>query len=292
MPGEETAKPSQILAELEKKLKLRLGREVLAKIRTAAVAFQLVNEKEIRVNPVLVVEAVSESAAKDLEMIVPKLFADDGKVIEPHRSTIQGQHIRSLTDKPSNGDFSGPPPHYGRRGKIVVLGWRRDSVAATLVGSTHKKDLLNLPRGQSAVEAEGLVAALGLLSCRQLLAHLTQIGSTAPSKKPHIAVSCAIFREMTAPMAAMPPTLFCVKRLTDGLRIEFRQSELPVASATVVDIALTWLLDTEALSASGWIASWPGQRWAGGMALPAPAAPQLPPPAPAPAPAAPIPNGK
>ena len=157
--------------------------------------------------------------------------------------------MRSFTDEAVDADMKGPPAHYGRRGKILVLGWHRGRVAATLRDSAQKKDLLNLSRGQATVDAEGPVSAFGLFSGRQLLAALTRLGSEADNQTPSDLRALRYLREMSTPMATMPPTVFTVKRLPDGVRVEFRQSELPAASATVVDMALTWLLDEEAASA-------------------------------------------
>jgi hypothetical protein len=251
-PGEEASLPSKDLAELEKKLKLHLDRDVLGKVRSAAVALHLVEAKETSVYPVFILEAVSENAAKDLIAMWPRLYAADGKHIEPHRRTIDGQPIRSLTDKLADASLSGLPPHYGHRGNIVVLGWHGACIAAVLRESTLKKDLLNLPRGLPTVDGEGAVSALGLFSCRQLLGHLTHIGSTAPDQGPAHRRELRYLRELSTPMALMPPTLFRAKRLADGVRVEFRQGEMPVASATVVDIALTWMLDGEA-APSAWL---------------------------------------
>ncbi len=249
---EKTSLSSKDLAELEKKLKLRFGRDVSAKIRSASVALHLVEEKETSVYPVFVLEAVSENAAQDLVAVWPQLYSGDGKRIEPHPHTITGQRVLSLTDKAADASMTGLPPHYDRRGNIVVLGWQRDRVAVTLRDSRHEKDLLNLPYGMAAVDAEGTVSALGLFSCRQLLAHLAQIGSTASNQDVGHRRELGYLRELSTPMARMSPTVFSVKRLTDGVRVEFRQSELPVASATVVDIALTWMMDAEAVP-SAWL---------------------------------------
>ncbi len=288
--SEEIALPSKSLAELEKSLKLNLGRNILAKIRSAAVAVQLVEEKETSVYPVLVLETVSDIAAADLENLMPRLYSSDGKHREPHLHTMEGQHVRSLSDKSADASMTGLPPHYGRCGKILVLGWHRGRVAATLANASHKKDLLNLPAGLRTVDAEGTVGALGLFSCRQLLAHLAHIGSTAPNQSAGHRRQLRYLREMSTPMAAMPPTLFSIKRSADGVRMELRQSQLPVASATVVDMALTWTHDTEA--APSWMDFF-ARRWqAPPIAPPPPAAPPAAAPAPAaPAPAAPVPNG-
>ncbi|HEY7328347.1 MAG TPA: hypothetical protein VH592_11935 [Gemmataceae bacterium] len=270
--GEGTSLPSKEIAELEKQLKLRLGRDVLAKFRSAAVAVHVVEDKEHSVYPVFILEAVSENAAKDLVSAWPRLCAMGGKRIEPHRHALDGQEVRSLSDKPADSSLSGLPPHYGHRGNIVVLGWHRTHVGSVLRSNSHKKDLLNLQRGLSTVDAEGAVSALGLFSCRQLLARLTDIGSTAPNQGAGHRQELRYLRELSTPMALMPPTLFTVKRLADGVRLEFRQSELPVASATVVDIALTWLLDAET-APSAWLSLLFGAPPAPPGAAPAMAAP-------------------
>lgn len=280
--GEAAPLPSKELAELEKQLNLRLGRDVLAKVVSATVAFHLVEEKEPCVYPVLVLEAASENAAQDLIALWPRLFAAGGKRIEPQQHTIEGQRVRSLTDKPADPNGPALPPHYGCRGKIVVLGWRRDCIATTLRDSSQKKDLLNLPRGLSTVDTEGPLNAIGLFSCRQLLTHLTHFGSIAPNQAPSHRRELRYMRELSTPMAAMPPTMFCIKRLSDGVRVEFRQSDLPTASATVVDILLTCMMDAEAASFD-WLDRLFGQRAAPAAAPPPapPAAPpaQVPPPA-------------
>jgi hypothetical protein len=288
--GEGTPLLTKSLAELEKRLRLNLGRDVLAKIRSASVAVHLVEEKEPSVYPVIILEAVSDIGAADLEALVPRLYAAGGKHREPHQHMIAGQRVRSMTDKAADASLTGPPPHYGRRGKILVLGWHRGGVAATLAGSSRQKDLLCLQTGAPAVDAEGPVGVLGLFSCRQLLAHLAHIGSTAANQGAGHRRHLRYLREISTPMAAMRPTIFSMKRLADGMRIEFRQSELPVASATVVDMALTWMLDNEAAP------SWMNFLFAQQVQVPpANAAPVPPPPAapaPAPAPAAPVPVKK
>ena len=245
--GEESPLPSKTLAEWEKSLKLHLSRDVLGKIRSMAVAVHLAEEKGASVYPILVVEANSETAAKDLVAVLPRLYGSIGKKMEPRVHTIDGRRVFSLTDAAADAKLQGPPAHYGRRGKIVVLGWHCGRVAAALRHMNDKKDLLNLPRGSATVDAEGPVVALGLFSCRQLLNHLTHIGSeTADQDAGHRRI-LGYLREMSTPMATMPPTVFSVKRLPDGLQVEFHQSELHAVTATVVDVLMTWMFDEEAL---------------------------------------------
>jgi hypothetical protein len=249
--GEDAPLPSKALAEWEKRLKLHLSRDVLGKIRSMAVAVHWVEENGANVYPILVVEAKNESAAKDLVAVLPRLYGSIGVKQEPQLHTLDSQRIFSLTEEAVNANLEEPPAHYGQRGKIVVLGWHRGRVVATLHHMNDKKDLLNLPRASATVEAEGPVVALGLFSCRQFLAHLTRIGSETGDQDAGSRRLLAYLREMSAPMATMPPTVFGIKRLPDGLRVEFRQSELPAATATVVDMLLTWMLDEETAK-DGW----------------------------------------
>jgi hypothetical protein len=274
-----TPPPSKSLRELEKSLKLHLDRDVLAKINSAGVAVQFVQfvDKSVGTYPLIVLEATNEEAAKDLESLPARLFGGGAKAGEPKRQTLEGQIVHSLAEAVAFPKIEGPPCHYGRRGKVVMLGWHRNTVAAALRDSDRKKDLLNLPRGLATVNAEGPVSVLGAFSCRQLLSHLTQIGSQADNQGASELRALRYMREMSAPMATMPPTVFVVKRLADGLRIEFHQSDLPGASATVIDMALSWLLDEEALGGLF------NQRW---QAPVAPAPPAVAPPALMPAPAA------
>jgi hypothetical protein len=248
LQDEKATLPSQQLRELEKSLKLRLGRDLLAKIRSAAVAVHLVGQpdKQPNLHAVLLIEAVHEDAARGLEGLLPRLYGIDGKRAEARRHRINAQVVHSLTDAEFEADLTGPPMHYGRSGTIVALGWHRGRVADTLRECESNKDLLNLPRGRATVDAEGPVSALGLFSCRQLLSHLTRLGSQNSQQEAAHLRSLRYLRELSAPMATMPPTVFAIKRSPDGFRVAFRQGELPATSATVIDIALTWLLDEEA----------------------------------------------
>ena len=192
--------PSKTLRELEMRLKLHLDRDVLAKIKSAGVAVHLVGkpEKEAGLHPLFVVEAVSDDAAKDLEAVLPRLYGAGGKTAEPKRHILEGQNVRFLMDEAADSDMKGPPAHYGRHGKILVLGWHRGRVAATLHDCTREKDLLNLPRGLATVDAEGPVSALGLFSCRQLLSHFTYIASQAENQGAAHLRMIRYLREMSA----------------------------------------------------------------------------------------------
>ncbi len=249
--GENALSPSKQLAELEKRLKRILGREVLGKIGAMAFALQLPVEKNATVWPIALVEAKSESAAEDLVAMLPSLYSLGGKNVAPRKIDIAGQPIFSLAGEGKAPALEGPPPHYGRRGKIVVLGWHPVSVANTLRQMTSKKDLLNLRRGREAVEAVGELSALGMFSCHQMLHRLVCIASEQSEQNEGHLRALRYLRELSVPMAGMPPTMFSIKRLDDGLRIEFLQKELPSASATVIDIGLSWILDNEAQLVDG-----------------------------------------
>ncbi len=289
--GEDALSPSKQLAELEKRLKRNLGREVLAKIGAMAFALQLRVEKNATVWPIALVEAKSESAAKDLVAMLPSLYSLGGKSASPREINLAGQPLFSLAGEGKAPSLEGPPPHYGRRGKIVVVGWHPLLVANTLRHIESKKDLLNLRRGREAVETVGEWSALGMFSCHQMLHRFVRIASEQGEQNEGHLRALRYLRELAAPMAEMPPTLFSIKRLDDGLRIEFLQKELAIASATVIDIGLSWAMDNEAQLANGEFlrlgVEKPPQNQLGigrfpplppGMAPPPPPVPPLPPP--------------
>jgi len=87
LQDDQMRRPSKILRELETRMRLHLGRDVLAKINSAAVAVHLVGQpaKEAGIYPLFVIEAINEDAARDLEFAWPRLHTMSGKATEPRR---------------------------------------------------------------------------------------------------------------------------------------------------------------------------------------------------------------
>jgi hypothetical protein len=191
--------------------------------------------------PVVLIEAADADAARRLEALVPRLFGLVLGEVEVKGYKIDGQSVRSVDE--SEDSSTGLPPHYGRHGKVLVLGWNRRYVAATLKAAGRKKDLLGLPRALAAVHREGAVSALGLLACRAFLEDVRTLKAEKEEPTEEDRRECNYLRELAAPMATMPPTLFVLKRRPDGALFEMRQTELRTASATVFDILLPWLAE-------------------------------------------------
>ncbi len=129
---------------------LKFGPDVFGKIAGATLAV-LPPAKGVR-NPeptlLLVVEAVDADAARSLEEVLPKLvgLAGGGEAPSPTTERVQGQRVRSL---PGDALPWRSALHYGRQGKLLVLGQERRVVARALVDSGKQGGLL----GQEAVAA-------------------------------------------------------------------------------------------------------------------------------------------
>jgi hypothetical protein len=136
------------------------------------------------------------------------------------------------------------PNYYARRGRALVLGWDPESVALSLEGrGLQGADLKDHPRALAAPRREGRVSSIGLLSGRQWLAQTVRLLAEREECPAEVTRTMNYLREMSTPMATMPPTVFSLKRQPSGARLEVRQTDLRAASTTVIDILLTWLTE-------------------------------------------------
>jgi hypothetical protein len=138
--------PSQGVQEMEKKLGISIGKDILGRITGAAFAmgnpldapvkrweFKRENvrgvSEEVQVPVVFIVRAEGEEAAKALvEEILPKIVAHaSGKdEVRAAAKTIEGQEIHSFALR------EGESVHYARSGKTIVLGPYAKPVARAL----------------------------------------------------------------------------------------------------------------------------------------------------------------
>jgi hypothetical protein len=242
--------PGKALRALETRQGLRLERDVFPRIKglawTCAVA---AGERDLEMAPQLVVQATDETAARELEKLVPRLYGMVEEGVEVKARQVEGQTVHSAVDEdgPGGGDL---PAHYGRRGALLVFGWDRRLVAATLRGLTDSPDLDDHPRALAGLRTAGPASGTALVSVRQLLAALTRLLARQPNQTPEKIRVLNYLREMSTPMASMPATRFTLRREPDGLRFEMRQDELRVASATFFDMVAAWALDEGACGAS------------------------------------------
>jgi hypothetical protein len=240
---------SKAIDDLEKKSKVAISRDVAARIQGVAHALRLGPSSaedttvEEHLGPgVLLIEATDVEAAAELSKLFPQLLTSDAKAPAPRTVTVGGQTIESLCgDEPATeGEV---PKFWGRRGNILVLGWRRADVVTALADWKRPLEFQDHPRALVALRDLGPVRAAALFSGRQMFAVMTRIMSRAANQAPKHVRDIQYLRELSAPMALMPPTLFTLRCTPDRFCAELTQPEMRTASATVIDIGLAWVLD-------------------------------------------------
>lgn len=200
-------KLNEALEQLEQKAELDLTKDVIGKIAGLGVAMgdplkvpvRRVEEKgpgfhRVSVSPevplVIIVQAVDEEAAKELEKIVPRVFGMfSGRPEEPTQKKLSGQTIHQL--KFGRSDSAS----YGRNGSVLVLGPRANPVAHALAAGSKKQGLLSQPRLEARAkeldDAVALVlvrpvgAVMGLLM-RSSGMEMRSVEPAAPKKAPEI----------------------------------------------------------------------------------------------------------
>jgi hypothetical protein len=240
---------SRAMEVMEIHMRLRIGREVAARVRAVGYALRFGPGKaedtsaEEHIGPgVLIVEAVDEAAAGQLHVLLPRLLVGDRKPPASRAVRIAGQTVHSLCgeDETTVGPM---PAFWGRRDRLLILGWRRRDVAAALADWRKPLELSDHPGALAALRDAGAVRAAALFSGRQTLATMARIMSGLPEQTPKQIRSIQYMREMGAPMALMPPTLLTLRSSPDRFCAELTQPEMRTASQTVIDVGLAWLLD-------------------------------------------------
>jgi hypothetical protein len=236
--------PSMALEQLEAKMKVRLGKDVLGRLRGLALACRMADAEGIpdSVQWLLVLEAVDPASAGDLETLLPALLALGDKPPRPVPLKVGGRTVQSLNGQ-QEATPGGLPAYWVRRGPALVLGWDGRAVAAALEQRSAWADLRDHPRALGALAGDGPLCGGVLFSGRQWLAALAHGLAHKPNQTDQDLRRLAFLRELSAPMAVMPPTLATLKRLPDGLCLEARQTDLRVAAGTFIDILCAWLID-------------------------------------------------
>lgn len=159
--GDHGPKPSDSVKELETKLKLAFGKDVLGKLASITVALpgkQELPKGAVEV-PMLLLAGVDVAAAEKLEqLIAPLIGALMGEDVQPVTETIQGVKVRSL---PGSKLPWKAALHYGRRGETLVLGADRKLVAAALLAKPGDGPAAHAAIAAALAEHDG-AAALGL----------------------------------------------------------------------------------------------------------------------------------
>ncbi len=244
-PGDDPS-PEKLLRDFEKQRKLRLDRDVFGRLRGLAWGFRVgPYEREDRpeVSPgVLVIEAKDADDARALEDLLPRLLAREDKPAEPQAVRVLGQTVQSLVGEEEKTAET-LPAFYGRRGRLLLLGWHRQDVAGGLRDAGEPVELRDHPRALTALRAAGPASAAALFSGRQALASIASQFSKKEKQTDKDLRNIQYLREVSTPMAAMPPTVFVLRRRPDGLRFEMTQPELRTAAVTLIDVAVAAILD-------------------------------------------------
>jgi hypothetical protein len=232
--------------DLERRLRQGTGREVWAPLRGLAWAVRLgpPGKEGLPVGPeqvspgVLLAAARDERGGRDLETVLPKVLAPGTTARIVH---VAGQVVHSV-----EGDVEqaagNVPAFFGRRGKTVILGWRRIDVARALADFAAPPDLRDHPHSLPVLRRQGPVAATALFSGRQALSSVARALSCAPEQSEKDLRILQGVRELAGPMALMQPTLLTVHRRPDGVSAELRQADLRAAAGTVNAVLLSWMV--------------------------------------------------
>ena len=215
--------PSQGVAELESRLKLKLGKDVFGKLDGVGVVYDLAEALSGKAQrlPVLVLGGKDEEAARYLEeKVVPKVLAALVK-----------------------------PLHCVRKGKVVVLGEGRQSLAAVGRGEGVLADR----RVAAAVKAldspllvgvvpvgQTLVPVLRELETMNLSEYERRFGKEKRFEPPTPRTRPAPFekyvKELEKIVAPMTPAVVSLARKPDRLTLEVRQPGLRTYTAPVINL--------------------------------------------------------
>jgi hypothetical protein len=240
---------SKAVEDLQDQLRLRIGRDIAAKVRGVAYALRFgpgkaddTTAEQVTGPGVLIVETRDEASARQLHALLPRLLSGEAKTATPRTVTVERQEVFSLSG--DDETTTGPAPAFwGRRDTVLILGWRRRDVAAALADWKKPLEFTDHPAALAALRDAGAVRAAVLFSGRQALGTMARLLSQSPEQGPKHLRSLQYMRELSAPMALMPPTLLTVRCAPDRFAAELTQPEMRTAAQTVIDVGLAWLLD-------------------------------------------------
>lgn len=255
--------PSKHIAELEKKLKLSLAKDFAGKIAGVGVVMNVRAEMfkgDMPPLPMIILNATSDTAAKDLEEAAPKLLALFGKEesVSPSRETIEGKRISSL---PGEGFPWGATLHFGRQGTAVVFGTDRKAVVASLTAMEKKAGLFGEPKFAESLKkfdgpiilgtwslGESIVQALDWersMKPAQAKMPAPPGGAPVPAPKPGEKDDSdeKYIKDLLKAVEPLPPATIAVMRKKDTLSLEIRQSNLKSVSAKLINIVVDATLE-------------------------------------------------
>jgi hypothetical protein len=245
--------------EMEKALKLALGKDVFARMSDLAV---LVDPLVLTAtgNPVklMVLTAVDEAAAKAFEEdVLPKVAAvippGQGKPVE---QTISGRVIRSIPF-----DMLGPGTrlYYGRQGDSLVFSTINGEVTAGALATGAKKSGLAADAKTAAVLKElGDASIVGILPMHTLLPMIVPeevggrfkavaAGGGGPALPPAPAAvspfKVKLTRDLAKASESIPPAILALERKPEQIALVIRQANFKAASAKIIDAVVNASLE-------------------------------------------------
>jgi hypothetical protein len=246
------------IAELEKALNLRLGKDVFAKITDAIVVVDPLILATHGRPRLVVLTATDEEAAKSFEdEIMPKIagLIPPGQA-KPTQETTQGLRINSL---PFDLLGQGTRLHYGRHGKTLVFGLNGPDTAGALAGGAKKAGLLGEAKTAAALKETGEASVVGLVSLSSVLPLLLPQpqdrfrkvaapgagGAPAAPPKPTEVdpFKAKLAKELAKVTESLPPATLSMERTPDQITLVLRQQRLKTVFAKVVNRVVESSLD-------------------------------------------------
>lgn len=249
--GEVGATPSEMVKEIESKLKLSVAKELFGRLSgvTLVMPAKVELPKGGSAIPMVVVQTKSTADASKLETLVPKLLgALAGEPIDPITETVQGQKLRSL---PAASLPWKTPLHYGHREALLVFGQDRKVVAAMLGGSA-KDNLLADPKRAEVLQAHQQSALLALWQWGSMLPDLLPNPQARRFKPPggaqpdqtKINEAAAKMRKALADVTkSMPPVIASIRRKDNRLEVSVRLSNARAAAPKLIDGIAKYLIE-------------------------------------------------
>jgi hypothetical protein len=251
--------PGKKLADLEEKLKLKVGKDVFGKITGAVLALEPVTvSKGGTPLPMLVLGASDVNAAKALEEeILPKLTGILGEAVKRQQETIAGQKITTLPVPLLDPEL---PICYGRQGKTLVLGMDGKRVALALSGGAKKGGLLGEAKVAAAIKDLKEPVALGVVSIghalplmlpepRDLGPKIIRKGDKEQSpqrpKRPAELdpLVAKLSKDLAKATEALPPAILTLERKPEHVTLRMRQPGLKGIMAKVITLYMESTLE-------------------------------------------------
>jgi hypothetical protein len=250
--------PSAAVGEVERKLKLDLGKDVFGRVSGAAVWVASPDGKRPG-GPVFVLQGTDAKTARALEEeALPRLLGLTGAGA-PARADVDGQSLHSVAGAVLPG-WKGL--HYGRSGAVLVIGPDGKRVAEALAAGRKKGGLLGEETVAAGLKELDGASVTGVASLGGLLVELYKDSERCASPRmmggptpppgagappggiPATRVEPGKLsdraekraKELASALGPLPPLVFGLTRQPDAITLTVRQPQLRRVSARAIDL--------------------------------------------------------